>query len=46
MFEQTFIKVDANDNKRYTVLVSLLLQVAALAALIVVPLIYTQVLPR
>ncbi len=46
MFEQTFIQEDPNDKKRYTVLVSLLLQIATLSALIIVPLIYTQVLPQ
>ena len=46
MFEQTFIEVQAGSKKPYTVLVSLLLQVAALAVLIIVPLIYTQVLPQ
>jgi protein TonB len=46
MFEQVFVGVETNDKKRYTVVLSLLIQVIALAALIVVPLIYTQVLPR
>lgn len=46
MFEQTFIQEDAPDNKRYTVLVSLLLQIATICALIIMPLIYTQVLPQ
>ena len=46
MFEQTFIEVQAGGKKPYTVLFSLLLQVAALAVLIIVPLIYTQVLPQ
>ena len=46
MFEQTFVKAEANDKKRYTVLVSLLLQVGTLGVLILVPLIYTQVLPQ
>jgi protein TonB len=45
MFEQTFVAEAANDKKRYTVLVGLLLEVATLALLIIVPLIYTQVLP-
>jgi protein TonB len=46
MFEQTFIQEDQNDKKRYTVLVSLMLQVTTLFALIIVPLIYTPVLPQ
>ncbi len=46
MFEQTFIRDDQHDNKRYTVLVSLLLQITTIGALIIAPLIYTQVLPR
>ena len=46
MFEQTFVIEDVNDKKRYTVLVSLLLQVATLCLLVLVPLIYTQVLPQ
>lgn len=46
MFEQTFIREDRQDNKRYTVLVSLLLQITTLGVLILVPLIYTQVLPQ
>lgn len=46
MFEQTFVVADANDKKRYTVVVSLLLQVTTLAMAIVLPLIYTQVLPQ
>ncbi len=46
MFEQTFIEVQAGGKKPYTVLFSLLIQVAALAVLIIVPLIYTQVLPQ
>lgn len=46
MFEQTFIQEDANGKKRYTVLVSLLLQIGTLAALILLPLIYTRVLPQ
>jgi len=46
MFEQTFVQEDAHDKKRYTVLVGLLTQIATLAALIILPLIYTQVLPQ
>jgi len=46
VFEQTFIQAQINDKKRYALLLSLLLQVAALAALIAAPLLYTQVLPR
>ncbi len=46
MFEEAFIEVDRNSKKPYTLLCSLLLQVAALIALILVPLIYTQVLPE
>jgi len=45
MFEQPFVQ-HPKDKKRYTVVLSLLLQVGVLAALIAVPLIYTQVLPR
>jgi len=45
MFEQTFIEFKGNKN-RYTVLLSLLIQLTALTALILVPLIYTQVLPK
>lgn len=46
MFEQTFLKADEGARKPYTMLGSLLLQIAALAALIIVPLIYTQALPQ
>jgi len=46
MFEQTFIQEAAHDKKRYTVLVGLLLQIGTLATLIVLPLVYTQVLPQ
>ena len=46
MFEQTFIKAETSDKKRYTMLLSLVLQVATLTVLIIVPLIYTQVLPQ
>ena len=46
MFEQAFVEGPTSDKKRYTVLLSLLLQVGVLAALIAAPLIYTKVLPR
>jgi protein TonB len=46
MFEQTFIEVKTNGKKPYTLLFSLLLQVAALGTLIILPLIYKQVLPQ
>ena len=46
MFEQAFIEAQTKDKKRYTVLISLLLQVGVLAVLIAAPLIYTKVLPR
>lgn len=45
MFEQTLIVPDEQDKKRYTVLLSLLLQVGALGLLTIAPLIYTQILP-
>jgi len=46
MFDQTFIEAGARGKKRFTLLLSLLLQIIVLAALIAAPLIYTQVLPR
>jgi periplasmic protein TonB len=46
MFDQTFIETGPNSKKRFTMLLSLLLQIMALAALIAAPLIYTQVLPN
>jgi protein TonB len=46
MFEQAFVEAHTSDKKRYTVLLSLLLQVGVLAVLIAAPLIYTKVLPR
>ena len=46
MFEQTFVVEAANDKKKYAVLLGLLLEVATLALLIIVPVIYTQVLPQ
>jgi protein TonB len=46
MFEQALVEAQTKDKKRYTVLLSLLLQVGVLAVLIAAPLIYTRVLPR
>lgn len=46
MFEQTLIEARANSKKPFALLLSLLLQVTALAILIAAPLIYTQVLPK
>lgn len=45
MFEQTLVRVHDTGKKPYTVLASLLIQVAAVAGLILIPLIYTQALP-
>jgi protein TonB len=46
MFEHALIDAKTSGQKRYTVLLSLALQVSTLAMLIVAPLIYTQVLPK
>ena len=46
MFEQTLLDIAPKNNKPFTMLLSLLLQVLALGVLIVIPLIYTQVLPN
>ncbi len=46
MFDQTFIEAGPSGKKRFTLLLSLLLQIIVLVALIAAPLIYTQVLPR
>ncbi len=46
MFEQTFVKVGADEKKHYSVLLSLLFETAVVGILILVPLIYTQVLPQ
>src|SRR5579875_2843283 len=45
MFNQTFVDTNGNTHKPATMLASTLLQVAALGLLILLPLIYTQVLP-
>ena len=43
MFEQTLLDAAPDTKKPLTMVLSLLLQVIALAVLIVIPLIYTQV---
>jgi protein TonB len=45
MFSQTFVDVPRKTNKPYTIVLSLLLQVCALAVLMLFPLVYTQMLP-
>jgi protein TonB len=45
MFEQTFVDGTQKTKKGYTVLLSLLMQIAAIGILILIPLIYTQTLP-
>jgi protein TonB len=46
MFEQTFIPQPTHDKKPFSVLFSLLLQVATLSALVIAPLIHTLALPQ
>ena len=45
MFEQTFVDETQPTKKTYTLVLSLLLQIAGICALILLPLVYTQVLP-
>ena len=45
MFTQTFIDSVQDTKKKYTVAISLFLQIAALGVLVVIPLLYTEVLP-
>lgn len=46
MFEQTFVNGTKKTNKPLTVVLSLTLQVLAISALILIPLVYTQALPN
>ena len=46
MFEQTFVEGVGKTNKPWTVFVSFLLQVLLMGVLILIPLIYTDTLPR
>jgi hypothetical protein len=46
MFEQTFVEGTAKTHKTWTVLLSFMAQVAAVIVLILIPLIYTDTLPR
>ena len=46
MFEQTFVDGTGKTNKSWTVFVSFALQVTLIGLLILVPLIYTETLPR
>ncbi len=45
MFSQTFVEGGPHTRKPYTIALSLLLQIAAICLLILIPLLYTQVLP-
>jgi periplasmic protein TonB len=46
MFDQTFVKDAENGNRPLSLVVSLLIEVAAVGVLIIVPLIYTAALPN
>jgi protein TonB len=46
MFSQTFVDGAQKTNKPYTIVLSLLLEVCALAVLMLLPLVYTQMLPN
>lgn len=46
MFEQTFVDGTSKTRKPWTVLLSFLLQMAAIGILVLIPLIYTETLPR
>ncbi len=46
MFDQTFVDGRQKTNKPFTVLLSILLQAAAVCLLILIPLVYTQALPN
>ena len=45
MFDQTFVDETERSKKNYSVMLSLLLQIAGICLLVLLPLIYTQVLP-
>ena len=45
MFNQTFVDGTERTSKPYTIVLSLLMQIALLALLVLLPLLYTQVLP-
>ncbi|HEY3936263.1 MAG TPA: energy transducer TonB [Bryobacteraceae bacterium] len=46
MFSQTFVDVPAKSGKPRTMVLSMLLEACALAVLLLIPLVYTQVLPN
>jgi protein TonB len=46
MFEQTFVEGTGKTNKPWTVFVSFLIQVGMIIVLVLIPLIYTDTLPR
>src|SRR3954470_6273195 len=46
MFEQTFVDGVGKTNKSWTVLISAIIQFTILAILIIIPLIFTDVLPQ
>jgi periplasmic protein TonB len=45
MFDQTFVDGVQKTKKKYTIVLSLLIEVLALGVLVLIPLLYTQVLP-
>lgn len=45
MFEQTFVDGVGKTNKSWTVMVSFLLQIGLIVVAVILPLIYTEVLP-
>ncbi len=46
LFDQTFVEGTAKTHKSWTVLLSFVGQIAAIIVLILIPLIYTDTLPR
>jgi len=45
MFEQTFVDGEGKTNKSWTVVVSFLAQIVLIVVAVILPLIYTEVLP-
>lgn len=46
MFEQTFVDGTVKTNKGWTVMLSFILQIIAVGVLVLIPLIYTDTLPK
>lgn len=46
MFEQTFVEGNAKTNKGWTVILSFLLQILGISVMVLIPLIYTDTLPK